>query len=206
MKVNRFALFMAVAACCAMISGCGSQASKPSSTNSQGKDGGSARVDIKHATDPDAKNINLSAKDISVEDLLATKLPGDFKGNLEENGEKRIGEFENSTYRIKGILRSIVHRKDGDYFLTIEGTSGKSAVVEVPDPKLLESSPLHSKIEATRNQLESKYHPTDTPITGLNDPIEIEGVGFYGFRSKKGSGGNGSSPRLMPGTGFKPGK
>jgi hypothetical protein len=106
---------------------------------------------------------------------------------------------------VKGTLKSVVHRKDGDYYLVMEGKSGAAAVIEVPDPKLAAGSPILKEIKATRDEIERKYHPTDTKKE-INEPATIEGVGFYGWKGKPGAGGHGSAPRLMPGTGFKSGK
>lgn len=165
----------------------------------QPQDGGAKRIDVKHGTDPDAKDIDLNAKEMTVEQLLATKKPEDVDLDAFDRG--RIGEFERSTYRISGLLKTVVHRKDGDYFLTLQGDTGATAVIEVPDPKLCEGSPILPQITKTRNELESRFHPTDTPKE-VNERVTLEGVGFYGWKGQKGSGGRGAAPRLMPGTGF----
>ncbi|HVT14264.1 MAG TPA: hypothetical protein VHE55_18520 [Fimbriimonadaceae bacterium] len=189
-------------ALCVLLAGC---QSTPPKSASGGKDGGASRIAIKHATDADAASIDTTPKDITVEDLIATKLPDDFKGGLEDYGDRRVGPFEKSTFRISGTLKSVVHRKDGDYYLVMEGKTGATAVIEVPDPALAKGSPILPQIQAARNEIESKYHPTDTP-KDINEPATIEGVGFYGWKGHPGSGGHGSAPRLMPGTGFKSGK
>lgn len=194
------------------LSGCHSEKSpapetKPkSATPAQAKptaanDGGSARLSVKHATDPDAAKIDQTPKDITVEELLATKLPADYKGGIEDSDRSRIGTFERSTYRLKGTLKSVVHRKDGDFFLVVAGKSGKTAVIEVPDPNLMKDSPLHDKVAAARKSIEDKYHPGDK-AQDVNEPVTLEGVGFYGTSSKPSATGGGRPPRLMPGTGF----
>jgi hypothetical protein len=184
-----------------LLAGCGSSTDKPVTVATGAKDGGSSRINIKHATDPDAKLIDTNAKDLTVEDLLSMKLPDDVK-DVGDYGDRRIGDFEKSTFRVSGTLKSVVHRKDGDYYLVMEGKSGQQAVIEVPDPALTKGSPIQGQIEAARNAIESKYHPTDKPKE-INEKATIEGVGFYGWKGKPGSGGHGSAPRLMPGTGFK---
>lgn len=183
--------------------GCGSKDPAPKATApSPTKDAGATRIDIKHATDPDAKLIDTTPKDITVEELIGMKLPDDMEGGLENYGEKRIGEFEKSTYRVTGLLKSVVHRKDGDYYLVMEGKTGAKAVIEVPDPKLAKGSPILSEMQTARDAIEAKYHPTDKP-KDINEQATIEGVGFYGWKGKPGAGGHGSAPRLMPGTGFR---
>ncbi|HTQ09666.1 MAG TPA: hypothetical protein VMI31_06305, partial [Fimbriimonadaceae bacterium] len=158
--------------------GCKSNGSPGAVQAASGNRGdGTQRIDIKRATDPDAANIDLTPKDITVEQLLATKLPGDVKGNLEDYGDKRIGDFEKSTFRLTGTLKSVVKRKDGDFFLVVAGKSGQTAVIEVPDPDLTKGSKLQSQIEATRKAIEDKYHPTDKEKE-IDQPATIEGVGF----------------------------
>jgi hypothetical protein len=207
MKTHRLQGSLIVLCAAVILAGCSSAAPKlSSSTGPTGKDGGSTRIDIKHGLDPDAAAIDTTPKDITVEDLLATKLPEDFKGNLEDYNDKRIGPFEKSTFRLKGTLKSVIHRKDGDFFLVIAGTSGKTAVVEIPDPKLTKGSPIQSQIESARNEVENKYHPTDTLTDHINEEVQVEGVGFYGTRKTKGGTGSHTEGRLMPGTGFKSGK
>jgi len=191
---------------CLILCGCGSGVAPGSATASKSGGGGDGtlRIDIKRGKDPDASQINLSPKDITVEDLLTTKIPDDMKGDLSDYADKRIGDFERSTFRLTGTVKSVVKRKDGDYYLVVAGTSGKQAVIEVPDPKLTEGSALQSQIQATRSEIEKKYHPTDKPKT-VNDPATVNGVGFYGTKGKAGAGGANAAPRLMPGTGFKAG-
>jgi hypothetical protein len=186
-----------------MVVGCSSGSDKAAAGAGGNRDGGATRLSIKHANDPDAKLINSTAKDLSVEDLLSMKVPEGTQ-ELDKYGSSRIGDFEKSTYRISGTLKSIVHRKDGDYYLVMEGKSGAQAVIEVPDPKQCEGSPILPQITAARNELESKYHPTEEK-KDINQPATIEGVGFFGWKGKQGSGGRGSAPRLMPGTGFHEG-
>lgn len=185
-----------------LLVGCGSNDAPKTSANAK-KGPGASRIAIKHGLDPDAGKIDMTPKDISVEDLIAMKSPEGTK-DLETYKDARIGEFEKSTYRITGTLKSIVHRKDGDYYLVMEGKSGAEAVVEVPDPALCKGSPILPEITAARDALEAKYHPTDTE-KAINEPATIVGVGFYGWKGRPGAGGHGSTPRLMPGTGFSEG-
>jgi hypothetical protein len=204
--MNRVQSSLLVIASLAVV-GCGSKtpdASTPPPTKQAGGRDESSRIAIKHATDPDAAKIDKNAKDITVEELLSMKMPDDAKGNLEDYKDKRIGPFEETTYRLKGTLKSVIHRKDGDYFLVMAGKTGVQAVIEVPDPTLAKGSPILTEMQATRTMIETKYHPTDK-IKEINEPATIEGVGFYGTKGKPGSGGRQSTPRLMPGTGFKPG-
>lgn len=163
---------------------------------------GPGRVPVEHGLDADAVKVDQTPKVISVEELLATRDKGTSKIDLSAYHDKRVAPFETTTFEITGKIKNIKHEKDGDYYFVLEGKSGAQAVVEVPDPKLCQGSPLLSKITAARTDLERRYHPTEKP-RDLNEEITVDGVGFLGSRRKKGSGGFGSSVRLMPGTGVK---
>ncbi len=188
-----------------LLGGC-SRSSNESGTETKRapKGAGASRIAVKHANDPDAKEINTTPKDITVEELIASKMPAG-SGNLEDYANSRVGEFERSTFRLKGVLKSVQHKKDGDYYLVMVGASGAEAIVEVPDPELCKGSPIIDEITAARDELEKNYHPTNQ-VKPIGQNATIEGVGFYGWKGKPGSGGSGRASRLMPGTGFKKGK
>lgn len=159
----------------------------------------SPRISIKHGLDPDASGIDHSAKAISIADLVNMKVPG--ADNLAAYNDRRVKPFETTTYEIEGTLKSIVHRKDGDYYCVVEDDKGNKAIVEVPDPKLCKGSPVEKDIAAARKTLEDHYHPTDE-TKEVNDKVTIEGVGFLST-GRPGSGNTTGKPRLMPGTGVE---
>jgi hypothetical protein len=158
------------------------------------------RVAVKHALDPDAGKIDLSPKTVSLGDLAAHKAPNSLGDDLSnpEYQKHRIAPFETQVWRVEANVKSVVHRKDGDYYMVLTDGNGAESVVEVPDPKLCEGSRLHDQIAKTREDIEQRFHPTDTPKE-INQPATVDGVGFFGFKGK--SGGTGA--RLMPGLGFK---
>jgi hypothetical protein len=159
------------------------------------------RIAVKHATDPGAASISLDAKDTTISDMVGQAAPdADLSGK--DYASKRVGPFETTVWRVKAHVDSIQHRKDGDYYLVISDSSGKQTVVEVPDPALCKGSPMASEIEATRKDLETRFHPTDAS-TKIDADATITGVGFFGFRSKPGRRGPANGARLMPGLGFK---
>ena len=162
-----------------------------------------SRIELNRAIDPDVAEVNLTPKDISVEDLVAAELPPDFKGNLEDSTRKRIGAFERTTFRLKGFLKTIMRCKDGDFVLLVAGNSGTTVTVEIPDPAQYKGSPLAGKIVAVRYQIEARYNPSDS-IREIDQPVTLEGVGFYGWSGRPLPGDSKTVPRLMPGTGFKP--
>jgi hypothetical protein len=160
------------------------------------------RVAVKHATDPDAASIDLTPKKTTLAELEKVRRPGDLKDDLSnsEYQNKRLDEFEKSTWEVDANVRSIVQRKDGDYYMVLEDGQGHETVVEVPDPEQCKGSPLEAQISATRKDLEQRFHPT-TETKEINQPATVRGVGFHGFKGKSGGSSNGS--RLMPGTGFE---
>lgn len=163
---------------------------------------GPGRVPVEHGLDADVSRVNSTPVKITVEELLATRDRGTQSIDLAAYHERRVAPFETTTYEVTGTIKNIKHEKDGDFYFVLQGTSGKQAIIEVPDPSLCKGSPLLPAISAAREALEKRYHPTDKP-KDLNEEITVDGVGFLGSRRKKGSGSFGSSVRLMPGTGVK---
>lgn len=158
------------------------------------------RVAVKHGLDPDAAKIDLTPKTVSLAELAAHKAPADLGDDISspDYQKHRIAPFETQVWRVGATVKSVVHRKDGDYYMVLTSSDGAESVVEVPDPKLCEGSALHDKIVAAREDIEKRFHPTDEP-KDINQHATVDGVGFFGFKGKKG----GTGARLMPGLGFK---
>jgi hypothetical protein len=172
--------------------GCNRSATPPSA-DALAKGGSVARRSVKTAMDADASKITLSPEDTTVENIAAQKPPSDLSG--------RTGPFETTTWRVKATIESVQLKKDGDYYMVLRGDKGGKTVVEVPDPKQCEGSPMHEQIAAARKQLEDKYHPTEQ-VKKVDERATVTGVGFLGWgSSSKGAKGS-SGARLMPGTGF----
>lgn len=179
------------AACLLTLCGCGDNSAVAKNAASGGSP---ARRSVKTGTDPDAAKINMSPVATTVEEIAAQKSPDNLAG--------RQGPFETTTWKVSATIESVQLKKDGDYYLVVKGDKGGSTVVEVPDPKQCEGSPMHDQIAATRQALEDRYHPTDQPKE-VNEKATITGVGFLGWGSK-GKGATGKSgARLMPGTGVE---
>lgn len=156
-----------------------------------------SRVSVKHALDPDAAAIQRTPKPITVEELAAMGMPAGAKGNLEDYSKKRVTPFETQVFTVDATIKSVQHKKDGDYYLVLSGKSGAETAVEVPDPELCKGSPLEAEIREARKQIEERYHPTDT-LKPVNEPAQVEGVGFMGWRGRPTKGA-----RLMPGLRFQ---
>lgn len=153
-----------------------------------------SRVSVKHALDPEARSIDLTPTKITLGELDRVKAPADFS----KDSATRVGPFEKKVWQVQAELKSVVLRKDGDYYVVLGDDKGGESVVEVPDPKLCEGSPLHDQIAAAREMLEKRYHPTET-AKDINEKATVQGVGFFGTKRKTGA----VSPRLMPGLKFE---
>ncbi len=187
-----------------IVAGCnpgGAAKNASSTTSSKAKP---TRVAVKHGLDPAAINISRTAKDITIEDLLKMERPEGLADDISSAAfqDQRVGPLETQVWRIKAKVKSIIKRRDGDYFLTIESPSGATTVVEVPDPSLCKGSPLEKDITEVRSELEAKFHPNDKP-KDVNAEATIEGVGFWGQKGKPGGKSSGNGARLMPGLGFE---
>jgi hypothetical protein len=155
-------------------------------------DPATSRLSIKHGLDPGTASITLTPKAITIGELNAEKMPDDNQANLEDLQNTRVGPFENQVWEVDAHIKSIQLRKDGDYYMEIQDSDGKKSVMEVPDPKLCQGSPLEPKIAATRKALEARYQPTDQK-KDVDDDAQLQGVGFYGWHGRPTGG------RLMPG-------
>lgn len=185
----------------ALLTACNRPAEAPAPTPTAKKPVNRAtRVAVKHALDPDAAKIDLAPKTVSLAELAAHKAPDDLGADISgaEYQKHRIAPFETQVWRVDVNVKSVVHRKDGDYYMVLTTNDGAESVVEVPDPKLCEGSRLHDQIASARADIEKRFHPTDEPKE-INQHATVDGVGFFGFKGKKG----GTGARLMPGVGFK---
>lgn len=152
-----------------------------------------------HGQDEGAAKIDRTPKETTISEMLAQTLPADY--GTEKYVGKRVAPFETQVWRVEANVKSVVHRKDGDFYLVLEDPNGKGeTVVEVPDPKKCEGSPLLADITKAREDLEKRFHPGDKEQP-IGKKATIDGVGFLGFRGTPGGPANGA--RLMPGLGFK---
>lgn len=162
-----------------------------------------ARIAIKRASDPAAASlVNQTPKKTTVEDLLRMSRPDGLAADTAnpEAQTKRYSPLETTLWEIEVTIKEIVLRADGDFYMVVEGASGARTVVEVPDPRLCPNSKLIKKIQAVRNQLAKKFHPT-----GQSQKVDLKavivGAGYFGFQGRNPQGGQTNGARLMPGVG-----
>jgi hypothetical protein len=157
-----------------------------------------SRIKVKEGLDQDVAKVDLHPKATTVEDIAGVRMPRAASGNLEVDfQDRRVAPFETSTWTVDAHIRSVKLMPDRDYYMELEGKSGKETVVEVPDPDLCKGSPLEPQIAEARREIQERYHPTTTKKT-LNDQATVTGVGFLGWRGRPTTGAH-----LMPGLGFK---
>jgi hypothetical protein len=159
-----------------------------------------SRIAVKHGLDPDVNQVNMSPRDITVEELIAMQRPKGMSNDLSspEYQSHRAGPLETQVWRLKCTLQSIVHRRDGDYFLVVKGETGVTTVVEVPDPGFCKGSAVEDKIKSARTALDN-FKPGDEPVE-INKPATIEGIGFWGAMPRSGGKGAPNGARIMPAT------
>ncbi|CAN5477124.1 hypothetical protein BH11ARM1_BH11ARM1_14500 [soil metagenome] len=189
--MNRLS-FAGLALASLFVVGCGSKGETAPTAAKAPSPAALARRSVKSTLDTDASKIVKTPKVTTIEDMMATKAPeGDLAG--------RVAPFETTTWQVEATIKSVELKKDGDFYMVLEGDKGGQTVVEVPDPKTVVGSPFEADITTTRKELEEKYHPTPE-VKELNEKATITGVGFLGW-GKKGKAATGKSgPRLNPGT------
>lgn len=195
------ASLLVLASASLLVFGC---APKPVETKSSVPKTGSkpSRAAVKRGLDDTAQSVAKGAKDITIAELMKLQRPQGLGDDIStaEFQDERIAPLETQVWRLKAHVKSIIKRKDGDYFLTIDDGQGHTTVVEVPDPELCKGSAFEKEITDSRKELEAKFHPTDKAQT-VNAEATIEGVGFWGQKPRPGSPNAGSNgARLMPGT------
>jgi hypothetical protein len=173
--------------------GCGPKADEPAPSSARPKPS-PARLAVKTATDPDAAKIDLTPRHTTIEEIAATQ------GGDQVSG--RTGPFETSTWEVDATIKSVQLKKDGDYYMVLQGEKGGQTVIEVPDPATCKGSPLEADITSARREIEARYHPT-ADVKNVNDKATLKGVGFLGWGNKSTGAKGKAGARLMPGTGIK---
>jgi len=175
-------------------------ASKTTSSQGGGRDRKPTRLAIKRATDDAAGKASTTPTKTTIEDMMKVARPDGLAedDSTPEFQDKRVAPFETTIWQVDATVTQVVKRRDGDFFLTIEGAKGGKSVVEVPDPALCKDSKKLAEITATRKAIEDKFHPTDKPQK-VNVKAKFTGFGFFGFsRAREGQPAS-NGARIMPG-------
>lgn len=93
----------------------------------------------------------------------------------------RIQPTETTIFQLHDTLTEYKLESDSDYHLVIADASGKTMIVEIPDPSCVgASSPLLSDIQKARAEFDARYTPGSSFQTA-NVPVTVTGVGFFDF-------------------------
>lgn len=137
---------------------------------------GVERWSVKTGTDADVGLVNLqSTTPTTIANLTSLTAPSNLPAN------NRIQPTETTVYQIQGTLTQYKLESDSDYHLILSDTSGRTMIVEIPDPACVgSSSPFLSGIQASRTAFDARYNVT-TSFQTANVPVTVTGVGFFDF-------------------------
>ena len=154
---------------------------------------------VKNGTDPDAAQVNSKPVKTTVEQLL--DLPRPLRLQSEEPDpeleEHRVGPVETTIWEVDAEVIAHQLMPDGDFRVVLRGDSGRSLVVELPDPKLAPKSHWVKELTEVRKQFEEKFHPTKE-LQEASVPVRLQGVGHFGKVFVKAVPNNLSGIRLQP--------
>lgn len=165
----------------------------------QAKSPAGIRRAVKNGTDPDAAQVNSKPVKTTVEQLL--DLPRPLRLQSEEPDpeleEHRVGPVETTVWELDAEIIAHQLMPDGDFRVVLRGNSGRSLVVELPDPKLAPKSRWAKELTEVRKQFEEKFHPTKE-LQEASAPVRLQGVGHFGKVFVKAVPNNLSGIRLQP--------
>ena len=156
-----------------------------------------SRTQVGHCTDVDIAKVDLKPVSISVEDLLVLRDKTGSAMDFIKFHDHRFKPFETTVYRLSGSLKSIRIDKEGDINFIVQGKTGVQVEIEIPEPEECKGSPLLNKMQAVRKILETRYRPK-SEASIHDDPVTVEGIGFFGSRRKPGDKPFGDFVRMMP--------
>lgn len=148
------------------------RANRFSSTGSCGVE----RWAVKTGTDADVGLINLqSVTPTTIATLTALPKPATLPSN------NRIQPTETTVFQLQDTLTVYKLETDSDYHLVLQDASGKTMIVEIPDPACVgASSPFLSDIQRARSEFDAAFNAT-TSFQTANVPVTVIGVGFFDF-------------------------
>jgi len=138
---------------------------------------------VKTASDPDAFKIKRTAQLTTIEKLLAMPRPKELPldGSNDAYQARRTAPVEMTVYSVEADVVECQLMRDGDYRVTLKGASGKTLILEMPDPApefVSSDSPFAYAIKAAREQFNSRAKPEKTP-TLLHAHARITGIGYF---------------------------
>lgn len=186
----RFSLAIGLYCACAGLSGQTVSAqsdkspAKPDVPQTGASKPGRDRWQIKTASDADAKEINHTPVKSTVESLFSLPRPVDMPMDSYTPffQEHRARPAETTVWTIEADVTDCRLMPDGDYRVTLKGASGKTMVLEMPNPApeyVDPQSPFAADLKTARGQFDNKFQPekASKPVSGH---ARITGIGFFG--------------------------
>jgi len=147
---------------------------------------GVERWPVKTGTDADVASVTNTAN-VTVEDLLLIERPTDlpFTTNNPAFQSNRDGDVERTTYTTSdATIVAFKLEKDGDYHIVIQGATGNTMIVEIPDPDdafVDPASPFKAGITKARADFDAQFadNMPEASLKRINQSATIKGVGFF---------------------------
>lgn len=163
-----------------------SSQARTTESNKPGKKPHSAGRDrwkVKTASDPDAGEIDARTLHTTIETLLDIPRPVDLPlaESNPEYQDRRVRPVETSVWSVEADITDCRLMPDGDYRVTLRGASGRTMVVEMPDPdpKVLDpKGRFAGQIKSARAQFDAKRKP-EHATQAMKGHVVITGVGFF---------------------------
>ncbi len=162
---------------------------------------GVERWSVKTGTDADIGLVNLgSVTPNTITTLAGWPAPSTIPAN------NRVSPYETTVWQLNGTLAQFKLESDSDYHLVMADGSGRTLIVEIPDPACVATtSPLRPKIVNARAQFDAKYTAT-TSFQSANIPVVVTGVGMFDFlHGQTGVAPNGIELHAVLDINFNPG-
>lgn len=163
------------------------QTEKPGAASTTGRTDAGRQRDrwlIKTASDAEAREINAKASASTVEKLLAIPRPLDMPmdGSSPFFQQHRARPAETTVFSVEADIVDCRLMPDGDYRVTVRGVSGKTLVLEMPNPGpefVDPKSKFAAQVKAARDRFSAKFKPEITS-QALTGHARIMGVGYFG--------------------------
>lgn len=135
---------------------------------------GAYRWQVKIAADPAAADIDTSPKGTTIAAMVALPAP------VSPPADARANAVEKSVFRIANVAVANVHRElDRDVHLVIRDSTGRTMIVEDPDPSCATQSRFAAQIQNVRRALAARYG--SDPNADPGTIVSVEGVGFFDY-------------------------
>jgi hypothetical protein len=145
---------------------------------------GRDRWSIKTASDVEAQEIDRTPVKSTVEKLLAIPRPLDMPpdGSNPFFQTHRARPAETSVFSVEADVVDCRLMPDGDYRVTVKGVSGKTMVLEMPNPApeyVDPKSKFAADLKSAREKFDTKIQPERT-LKPYSGHVRLTGIGFFG--------------------------